>query len=144
MTRGWGINDSIISTFFSVMPKIPICTILDNFTGIIASSSEQHKDLRPSNITQDVKDYTIFLEWFKIHSPLLYKNGLVAGENVNCDKAYELGIVTAKSITGVSFADVHLQHKDKVITFNGPRKLKVEVEMIILTQIFYGIVYPSL
>ena len=39
---------------------------------------------------------------------------------------YDLGIISAKSITGQSFADVHLQQKDKVVNFSSSQKrLKV-------------------
>ena len=38
---------------------------------------------------------------------------------VNCDRAHKIGKKAAESIDGQSFSDVHLQRKDKVITFNS-------------------------
>ena len=75
MTRGRGITDSTISSFVNVMPRcIPICSFLEDFTGLTKLSSEQHKvNLRPSNISRDLKHFKSFLNWFQIHSPFVYK-----------------------------------------------------------------------
>ena len=63
MTRGRGITDSTISSFVNVMPRcIPICSFLEDFTGVTKLSSEQHKDLCPSNISCDLKDFKILFE----------------------------------------------------------------------------------
>ena len=129
MTRGRGITGSTISSFVNVMPRcIPICSFLEDFTGVTKLSSEQHKDLCPSNISRDLKDFKSFLNWFQIHSPLVYKEipslvclstGIVARDEVNCDKAYEIGVAAADSINGNLFSLVHLLHKDKVFTFSS-------------------------
>ena len=115
--RGRGITDSTISSFVNVMPRcIPICSFLEDFTGVTTLSSEQHKDLRPSNISRDLKDFKSFLNWFQIHSPF----------EVNCDKAYEIGVAAADSINGNLFSLVHLPRKDKVFTFSSSQNaLKV-------------------
>ena len=50
MTRYRDITNNTITNFVNVMPRcIPICTFLESFTGVVASTSEQHKDLRPAN-----------------------------------------------------------------------------------------------
>ena len=48
MTRGSGIDDS---TFVNVMSH---SSFLEDFTGVMKSSSEQHKDLRPSTMETDI------------------------------------------------------------------------------------------
>ena len=51
VARGLGITNSTVSSFGNVITHfIPICTFLENFTGVVVSSPEQHKDLCSSNL----------------------------------------------------------------------------------------------
>ena len=84
MTRGLGINDSTISTFVNAMPH---CSFLEDFTGVMKSSSEQHIYLCPSTMAHGTKDKMSFFKWFKAHSPLLYSlvclsTGVVANVDI--------------------------------------------------------------
>ena len=132
LTQGRGITDSrpTLAHWIHALPHcVPICDYVEKFTGIHISSSEQHKDLRPSSQYRDFKD------WFSSNSPLSYteKDGLVslstsevAAHSVNCDKAYTIGKTAADSITGKEFPSIKLKHNDKIGSFNSSKnKMKV-------------------
>ena len=81
MSRGRGITESTISWFVDIVPQcIPICSYLENMSGVFSTSSEQHTDLRPSSQSRDSQDLHIFIEWLKMHSPCSYSdsNSLVS------------------------------------------------------------------
>ena len=43
--------------------------------------------------------------------------GIVADKTVNCDTAYDIGLVAASVVVGKNFTDVKLSRKDRVTTF---------------------------
>ena len=119
MTRGRGINDSRISTFVHVMPHcIPICSFLEDFTGVMKSSSEQHKDLRSSTMAQYAHSPLLYI-YKDIYSLVCLSTWFVANVGVNCDRAHKIGKKAAEPIDVQWFSDVHLQRKGKVITLNS-------------------------
>ena len=46
-------------------------------------------------------------------------NGVVASENVNCYKAFELGLDAACNVNDIRFSEVKLSKKDKVIMMSS-------------------------
>ena len=55
------------------MPRmIPICSALEQFTGVHTHTSDQHVDLRDSSSARDFKDYQTYRSWLDSHSPLAY------------------------------------------------------------------------
>ena len=60
-----------------------------------------------------------FVEWFSYHSPfpeqstdlINISNGIVADENINCHRAFEIGFIAAWKI-------VKLSNKDKAVTMS--------------------------
>ncbi|MES9882393.1 MAG: hypothetical protein ABW185_16095, partial [Sedimenticola sp.] len=129
MTRGRGITDSSLAKWVHALPRcIPICDSLETFTGVHASTADQHRDLRVSSECRDHKDYETFLQWLQAHSPFSHSQtesvvalatGLVADKSVNCDKAFELGQTAADSITDKQFTDAKLKRNDRVKTISG-------------------------
>ena len=62
MTRGRGITGSTMACFVNILPQcIPICDYLQSVVGVSFSSSEQHKDLRPSRLACDTNDLNPFI-----------------------------------------------------------------------------------
>ena len=73
-----------------------MCEAIESFANIHTSSSEQHKDLRPSSQARDHKDLETFcngsrstrLSRLQISkSVIAIATGLVADSSVNCDQA---------------------------------------------------------
>ena len=64
------------------------------------------------------------------HSPFAYSDldslvdistGIVADKSVNCDAAYDIGLVAASAMVGKNFTDVKPSRKDRVTTITGAR-----------------------
>ena len=81
-----------------------------------------NKDLRQISKQVLLKHVGLFVDWFVQHPPfpddmqglINIANGEVADKNVNCHKAFEIGIRLADSITGKTFGDVKLKRNDKI------------------------------
>ena len=95
----------------------------------------QHRDLGVSTEAKDGDHFSIFYGWLSQNSPFQYKDvdglvdlstGIVADKSSNAHEAYEKGLKTAKSLTGVTFSDVKLKRCDGVISIKAARdKIKV-------------------
>lgn len=46
-----------------------VCTSLEEFSGVIFTSSEQHKDLGQARRSRDTADIVKFNQWFDSHPP---------------------------------------------------------------------------
>lgn len=124
LAHGRGITSSTQTKWVHVTPRcIPICNSLEVFAGVHTQTTDQHHDLRPSSTAQDAKDYSTFLNWLQLHSPLSYAShdtlvsistGLVADKSANADQAYEVGKAAAAAMTGCNYADVKLKRRDRV------------------------------
>ena len=131
MTHGRGITDSSLSKWVHALPhSIPICEALEAFTNVHTNTSDQHKDLRASSVARDSTDYATFVQWLHAHSPFAYSDldslvdistGIVADKSVNCDAAYDIGLVAASVMVGKNFTVVKLSRKDRVATITGAR-----------------------
>ena len=150
LAHGRGVTLSTQSKMVHIFPQtVPICESLEIFSGVQSSSSDQHKDLRPSSTARDGQHYQRFKNFLSQHSPFAYKGehkdrlvcistGVVAPMTANADRAIELGLVAANQITGKSFSEAKLKRNDKVISIgaamNGTevRGSHVEVDPMIL------------
>ena len=106
---------------------VPICESFEEFCNVLSGSSEQHKDLRPSSLTNCFDVHKTFIEWFEHHPPfpnegssmINISNGVVASTNVNCHKAFEIGFEAASRINDMKFCNVEISRKEKVVTMSG-------------------------
>ena len=131
LTRRRHISEGTIARFVGSLPYfIPICDLLEKFSGVYSSSSTQHKDLRPANKKQNINYVKILNSWLSMHSFFAYKNtsglvcitnGLIADPSVNCDQAYDLGEGAADKFTGKSFVDT-IPRKSKAVTIRSSKK----------------------
>ena len=136
MTHGRGITDSTLTKWVHALPRcVPICDALEQFTGVHSSTSEQHKDLRPSSQSRDFKDHVTFLEWFRAQPPfsgyepdqlVSLSTGIAAEASMNCDDALKIGYAAAAQVVGKKFTEVKLHKNDKVKTI-GYKDTSVKV-----------------
>lgn len=129
--HGRSITDSTLAEFVHALPQcVPICQYIETITGVYSSTSEQHKDLRPSSKVRDDEDVQRFISWFQSHSPCEYNNtdglvslttGEVASSKVNCEQAYSISTAAANAVTGQEFPTIKLKSSDKVVTFNSAK-----------------------
>ena len=131
LIHGRGITDSTMAQFVHALPHcIPICDYLEKITGVYATTSEQHKDLRPTSQTRDKSDLEKLNDWLYAHSPCDYGNsqgivalstGEVGSQQINCERAYDISHAAAEAIVGQNFPSIKLSIKDKVVTFNSQK-----------------------
>ena len=132
MTQGRGISDSTLTKWVHALPRCaPICNALEQFTGVHSGTSEQHKDLRKSTQSRDIKDRGVFVEWLQAHPPFAgyevsslvsLATGIVADASVNCDNAVEIGEKAASEMSGKKFTNITLRRNDKVKTIGTKDK----------------------
>ena len=112
---------------------ITMCEAIESFANIHTSSSEQHKDLRPSSQARDHKDLETFLQWLKIHSPFTFADktsviaiatGLVADSSSTVIKHYDIGCAAATALNGQVFSDVKLKCSDRVKTISSSTSIQ--------------------
>ena len=135
MTHGRGITDSSLSKWVHALPhSIPICEAIEVFTNGHANKSDQHKDLRASSVARDSNDYETCVQWLHAHSPFAHSDldslvdistGTVADKTVNCDAAYDIGLVAASARVGKNFTYVKLSRKDRVTTITSALFMRI-------------------
>lgn len=79
MTRGRGVTNSTLSKWVIGMSAIhDICTSLEEFCGVLFTSSEQHTDFGQARQTKDAADVTKLIEWFGKYSPFLATSNIMS------------------------------------------------------------------
>ena len=128
LAHGRGVTPSTQAKLVHVIPQaVPICDSLELFSGVYSSTTDQHRDIRPSSKARDGLDYLKFKEYLTQHSPFAYKDehkdklvcissGIVAPSKANADKAFEVGEEAARQMTGNNYAEVKLKRNDRVIS----------------------------
>ena len=70
MTHGRGITDSTLTKWVHALPRrAPVCDALVQFTVVYTGSSEQHRDLRQTTQSRDIRDRDVFVGWLQAHTP---------------------------------------------------------------------------
>ena len=109
---------------------LPICNALEEFTGVHATASEQHRDLRASSAKRSVQDCETFIQWLQVQSLLSYSGcdtlvsistDLVADKTINCDEADFIGLKAAAKMDDKPYTEIKLSSKDKVITISSAK-----------------------
>ncbi|KAJ8895908.1 hypothetical protein PR048_001248 [Dryococelus australis] len=109
-------KNDILAYFVAAFPVcLKLCNALEELSGIIAGSSEQHVELRDSRRTRSARDITP-----TEHSPgdvdclRSLSSGVVGDDSINCDQAEYVGLGAIKRIIGSNFGEVKLTHKNRV------------------------------
>ncbi|XP_043503861.1 uncharacterized protein LOC122525249 [Polistes fuscatus] len=116
LKHGRGVTPSVIARFLSVMPSsFSIIECLEDYCGVVSSTSEQHVDLANHRMKRDDDDTKKFIFWFEEHRPfeprtLLYSlsTGIVGMVTTDCHLAFEKGNKSMESIVGKSVSKVSL------------------------------------
>ena len=95
MTRGRGVTNSTLSKWVIGMSAThDICTSLEEFCGVLFTSSEQHTDFGQARQTKDAADVTKLIEWFGKYSPfpatsdiMSIVTGVVGDKTITCYNA---------------------------------------------------------
>lgn len=148
LTHGRGISNSVLSRWTGGMVfMLNICESLERFWDISCTTSEQHVDMRATQIERDTSDVEKLKQYLDIHPPfprtnklLSISSGVVGALEINCHMAREMGIEGVKKITGNSFGKVSFKKKDKVRTLESMsnsiklRDKRVNIEPLAIFQ----------
>ncbi|XP_052758830.1 uncharacterized protein LOC128202453 [Galleria mellonella] len=111
---------------------------LEKFCDIAFNKSYQHVDARDARIKKDKKDVLVLKTFLLEHNPFEdidhLKNivtGLIGTDEINCYNALAIGIEAMKSIDDITFNDIKLSKKDKVISLIGVNsKVKIDDKIV--------------
>ena len=102
--------------------------------------SEQHRDIHPGNVKQDLKDLEKFKHFLQSHNPFMVEDaeqlkniatGFIADDRVNVDDAITIGHKVQANLDDQRFGDIVLKKADQAKTFAVMRKpLKLEGEEV--------------
>ena len=111
--------------------------LTNTFTG---TWSEQHRDVHPGNIKQDLQDLKRFTQFLQCHNPFESRNenqliniatGVIADERVTADRALSIGRRIQEGLDDKRYGEISLKRSEQATTFTAMRKpLKVESENI--------------
>ncbi|CAH2098341.1 unnamed protein product [Euphydryas editha] len=127
LTHGRGITESTLASWTLGMIRLQdVCEQITEYCNLSMDTSEQHIDYRDSRIQRDNEDLEKIDNWFATHvftldcSELIcIANGIVASENINCQRAFEIGEDLITNITGSDFQRLSFQRKNKVLPFSA-------------------------
>lgn len=124
LTRGRGISDSVLSKWIcGSSAASAICSSVEDFSGVVFSSGEQHVDFRASRKNRDEQDRRKISEWFNNHFPfptsaslMSLSTGIIGNSKINCYQSLQIGTQTMRSFVGKSFADIKQSKKNVVLS----------------------------
>ena len=138
MTRGWGMTEQQRAVWLLSTPACALTNdAMQNFTGIIYESSEQHKEATPARVVKDFKvaskimKYAVTISPFSEDRDLInIHTGEVADKRVNVDNSFNVGMEILKSMHGISVYDYSFKKKDKAVTMKVPSTVELDGEVV--------------
>ncbi|CAH1113393.1 unnamed protein product [Psylliodes chrysocephalus] len=95
-----------------------MCEELEILANVRMDTTDQHVDVSEFRVKKDAKDIKNFLNGFhpfpEINKILSIVSGVVGGNNINCHKAYEVGITSMFKMIGQTFNNIKLKRSEKV------------------------------
>ena len=124
LTRGRGMSESQRLIWLLSMPACAdVNNAMQNLTGVMYHTSDQHKDTTKARQERDYKDTNELVTYLSQRNPFSadpslrsITTGVVAGEDVNADKAKEVGEKVLCSMLGKNIHDHSFRKKDQVKT----------------------------
>lgn len=145
IAHGRGSTPSVTSTWIQSLPATTeVCNSLEEFVGVQAESSEQHKDLRLSSIKLDDEHPNKFIQWLEDHPPfsevdaiMSIATGVTGGLKTNCYDAYNIGMNGIQRIINNNFGTVSLtkEHKVKSLTSES-LTVKIQGQKLVIDSNF--------
>ncbi|KAF0717775.1 Uncharacterized protein FWK35_00027380 [Aphis craccivora] len=141
ITGGKGVSHSVLTKWLVGMSAThEVCTSLEEFAGVIFTSSEQHKDLGQAHRSRDTADIVKLNQWFDSHPPfpetsqiMSISSGVVGNSTITCYDALRVGKRAMNSIVNMTFADIKLSRKDRAFPISSVcSSIKVHDEKVVV------------
>lgn len=148
MTRGRGVTDSTLSKWVVGMSAThDICTSLEEFSGVLFSTSEQHADFGQARQNKDAADIAKLNGWFEKFPPfpetsdiMSIATGVVGDTTITCYNAVAVGKQAMAKMADLDFSNIKLARKDRALplsTVSSSIKIndeKIPVDPLLLFQ----------
>ena len=138
LTRGRGIAESQRTQWLLSKPACAdINLAVQEATGNLYCSSEQHKEITETRMLRDNSDTEAVLQYLISRNPFSsncslhnISNGVTAGTNVNADKAKEVGKGILDSMQGKCVSGHTFKRKDQLVLMDVKNSISVGSESI--------------
>ena len=136
LTGGRGMTESVRHIWtLSLSAMASIHDAMSQLTGVSSKSSEQHEEIGKSRRNKDFQDCKKFLDWLNTRNPFcipdenLYSLStcIISStdkDNVNCEKAEEVGKQIQTGLDNVFFHDAKIKRKDQLINLHALQQSK--------------------
>lgn len=123
MTRGRGVTNSTLSKWVVGMSAThDICTSLEEFSGVLFSTSEQHADFGEARQKKDAADIAKLTDWFEKFPPfpetsdiMSIATGIVGDTTITCYNAVAIGKQAMAKMVNLEFSNIKLARKDRAL-----------------------------
>jgi len=123
MTHGRGVTNCTLSKLvIGVSATHDICTSLEEFGGVLFSTSEQHADFRQARQNKDAADIAKLTDWFEEFPPfpetrdiISIVTGVVGDTTITCYNAVAVGKQAMAKMVNSTFSNIKLARKDRAL-----------------------------
>ena len=138
LTRGRGLTETQRLLWVLSSPACAeVNSVMQQFTSVHYTTSEQHKDVHPARVMKDIQDTKDLVLYLKTRNPFdsnpSLKNiasGVTAHATVNVDRSKDVGQSILKSIAGKKVVDVVFRKKDQAVTMTVKSGIKIRDETV--------------
>jgi len=126
LTRGRGMEESTRHLWvLSINHTAAVHEAMNQFSNSTIITSEQHVDLGPSRMKRDLSDWTKFHDWLSNRNPFAYNDqnlhslssgfiSILGEDEVNCERAEEIGSKAQEMMNNLKFTDVTIKRKNQI------------------------------
>ena len=123
LTRGRGMTESSRSQWVSTTHEFAnVHDMMTQITNTQTTSSEQHVDISPSQVSRDTVDCKKLYDWLTQHNPFTQTDNRlkslstgVIGVGLTCHKAEEIGNGIQERLDNVPLSEAKVRHKESVV-----------------------------
>ena len=138
MTRGRGMTELQRAVWLLSTPAcVDINDSMQQFTGIVYETNEQHKEATPSRLQTDSKDAKKVMVYVMARNPFSEESELinihtygVAEKSVRVEDSFKVGMNILSTMLGVNIHDYLSKKKDKAVTMKVHSTVELDGEVV--------------
>ncbi len=138
LTRGSGMSEQQRHLWLQSMPAcIVVNNIMQEMSGVVYETSEQHKDLTKARLDRDMTDTNTLATALQDRNPFRQgaeltniMTGVCANDQVNVDKAKDIGRNILQSMEGESVSVLVFKRKVQAITMANKSVVRIDGDVV--------------